>query len=433
MRRRLRNFFAAVIVLAPASVSQAEVEILDSIAAIVNDDVILISEIQERYTSYMDQMRERNLVDEVPPRDVIVSQIVERLIVESIQLQEGALRGITISDEELAEGIGQYAQSIDLTADYFKEELEKQGINYNEFREDMRRQLLLQRVQRAIVGQRIFISMQEIEDFRNSPIFEDISTEEYRLGHIMLSIENSSNPASVRSALESADEIVGQLRDGRDFANMAIQHSSASTALEGGDLGWRKLSAIPSLFSDVVQELEVGGTSEPIQNALGVHIVQLLEKRGASTERQETSHVRHILITPTTILPEEEASALAEDLRAQVVAGADFEALAKEYSDDPGSSLVGGDLGWANPQSFVPEFAEKINESEIGETSVVFKTDFGYHFLQVIERREEDLTEEALNNLAYQELFNQRFDETYQAWVQELRDTAFVRILQEAR
>ena len=414
--------------------THAEVEKLDSIAAIVNDDVILLSEIQDRYASYLDQAKAQNVEESaLPPRDVILNQIIERLIVESIQLQEADARGIVIEEEELTEGIKRYAESIQLTPEFFREELERQGVNYREFREDMRRQLTLNRVQQTTVQQRIFISMQDIREFQASPIFQEIALEEFRIGHILLTISDSTNKQVIEAARKRAADIVQNLRDGANFASMAIQHSSSSTALEGGDLGWRKLSQVPSLFNEVVQKLDVGQTAEPIENPVGIHIVQLLEKRGASTERGMSTNLRHILIQPSTILPDDEAFALAHEIRERILRGESFNELAIEYSDDPGTALAGGELGWSNGEQFVEEFRDAATATEVGELSDVVKTDFGYHIIEVIDRREEDLTEDALNNLAYQALFNQRFDETHQLWIKEIRDRAYVKILLESR
>ena len=416
-----------------ASTTSADVSTLDSIAAIVNDDVVLVSEIQDRYTSYIEQAEAQGLENsQLPPQDIILSQIVERLIIESIQLQEAAARGILINDEELADGVKRYAESINVTPEYFREELERQGVNYREFREDMRRQLTLSRVQQTVVQQRIFISMQDIREFRALPIFEELALEEYRLGHILLTISDNNNSRVVAAAKRQADEIVAELRDGVNFASLAVQHSSSNTALEGGDLGWRKASQVPSLFNEIVQQLEVGETADPIQNPVGIHIIQLLEKRGASTERGMSTNVRHILVQPSTILPEQEALELASDIRRRILAGESFSDLAIEYSDDPGTALAGGDLGWTNGQGLVPEFREVMDNTEIGELAEVFESEFGFHILEILDRREEDLTEDALNNLAYQALFNQRFDETHQAWIKEIRDRAYVKVLLEA-
>ena len=417
-----------------ASTTSADVSTLDSIAAIVNDDVVLISEIQDRYSSYLEQAEAQGVeTSQLPPQDIILNQIVERLIIESIQLQEAAARGILINDEELADGVKRYAESINVTPDYFREELERQGVNYREFREDMRRQLTLSRVQQIVVQQRIFISMQDIREFRALPVFEELALEEYRLGHILLTISDNNNSRVVNAAKSQADEIVTDLRDGANFASMAVQHSSSNTALEGGDLGWRKASQVPSLFNEVVQELDVGETADPIQNPVGIHIIQLLDKRGASTERGMSTNLRHILIQPSTILPEQEASELASDIRRRILEGESFNDLAIEYSDDPGTALSGGDLGWTNGEGLVPEFREVMENTEIGELSDVFQSDFGFHVLEILDRREEDLTEDALNNLAYQSLFNQRFDETLQAWIKEIRDRAYVKVVLEAQ
>lgn len=408
---------------------------LDSIAAIVNDDVVLISELEERYQSYMDQVAARQVDPlQLPPKEVILNQIMERLILESVQLQEAESRGIVISDEELAEATNRYVDSVDLTIEYFQDELSKQGISFEEFRNDLRRQLLLGRIQNTVVQQRTFISLQDIQEFRDSPIFEELASEEYRIGHILLTVQNVNDSESLDEARATATKVIQELREGANFASTAVQYSSANTALEGGDLGWRKSSEIPSLFADAILELDVGETAEPIHNALGIHIIQLLEKRGASTQRGTSTHVRHILVTPSTILTTEEARLLIGDIYAQLLDGSrEFEDLAKEFSDDPGSALSGGDIGWTDGSTLVPEFAAMMNQTAIGRLSPVFESDFGFHILEVLDRREEDLSEDALNNIAYQALLNRRYDETLQTWTNEIRERAFVKYIQELK
>ena len=409
----------------------AQVIELDSVAAIVNNDVVTLSQIQDRYENFLVQTQGANPAD-LPPKEAIVSQILERLILESIQIQEAELRGVVIDDEELTESARAYANQVDLPMDQFRERLEAEGVTYREFREELRRQMILGRIQNSMVNRRMYITEREIREFRDSPFFAELSSEEYRLGHILLTVDTSRGDQRITEARAKATKIIEELHEGTDFASMAATYSSANTALEGGDLGWRKASQIPGLFSDIALDLEVGETGKPLENSLGIHIIQLLDKRGASTIRGQKTKVRHILISPSAIRNEESSLEVISDLKQRIIDGTDFGEIASEHSDDAGTALSGGDLGWTDGEEFVPEFKLAMELTEIGEISEPFKTDFGWHILQVQDRRIEDLSEEALNSLATKTLYERRFDETLQQWLKEIRDEAFVKILRDS-
>lgn len=406
-------------------------EKIDGIAAVVNDDVILLSEVQSRYDDFVSRAQEANVSD-VPPRDIILSQIMERLVLESIQLQEAALRGVEIEDEELTDAVSSFASQNGMEVETFLEALEEQGIPYRQFREDVRREMVLNRVQRGVVNRRIYITDRDIRDLRTSPFFNDMVSDEFRVGHILLAVENTNSREAMGKAEQRGQEIITQLRAGADFARLAIENSAAGTALEGGDLGWRKAVALPSLFSDVVLTLEAGETADPIINSLGLHIIQLLEKRGASTTTETQALVRHILIQPSTIRTDEEALSLITELRQQIVEDpARFSELAEEYSDDAGTALAGGSLDWSNGEDLVDIFRETMTNTSINEVSVPFRSEFGWHILEVEDRREQNRSEEALDDMALRILHNRRFDEKLQEWLKEIRDEAFVQIRSE--
>lgn len=403
---------------------------LDAVAVIVNDGVITLSEIDTRYENFLEQASEAGVTD-LPAKGVVIDQVVERLISESIQMQEGALRGIVVEDEELTEWIRTFADDRDMELDELREDLEERGISYRSFRDDVRRQLLLQRVQQQILRQRVWITEQDIRDFRNSPFFELMASDQYRIGHILISAEGLTDSDEVNAAESNALQIVKELREGADFATMAINHSSASTALEGGDLGWRYAEQIPSLFAELIVEMEIGDVSDPIRNSLGFHVVQLADKQGASTYEADQVFVRHILIMASTIKTEEEVLEEISEVRNQLLDGADFAELAKEHSDDPGTALTGGELGWLDhsTQNLDPVFASKMFEPEVGEISEVFETSIGWHILEVLDRRTKDQTEEAKDNMAFNALRQRRAEEAWQNWLKEIRDEAFVKVV----
>lgn len=403
---------------------------LDAVAVIVNDGVVTLSEIDARYETFLQQASEAGVTD-LPPKNVVIDQIVERLISESIQLQEAQYRGMVVDDEELTEWIRAFAEERDMELDELRADLEGRGISYRSFRDDVRRQMLLEGIQQHILQQRIFITQRDIQDFRNSPFFELMASDRYRVGHILISAQGSASSEEVNAAESEALQVVKELRDGAEFATMAINHSSASTALEGGDLGWRYAEEIPSLFAELVVDMKVGETSDPIRNSLGFHIVQLVEKQGASTYETEQVLVRHILIKPSKIKTKEEAFEEISELRKQIQGGTDFSELAKEYSDDGGSALTGGELGWLDDttQNLDSAFKSAMYTPEIGEISEVFESGVGWHILEVLERRTKNLSEEAKNNMAFNALRQRRAEEAWQNWTKEIRDEAFVKIV----
>jgi peptidyl-prolyl cis-trans isomerase SurA len=415
---------AAVTVCLLAVPARAEYQELDGIVAVVNEDVVLASELLSRLDTVRKQIAESNV--QAPSNDVLVSQIMERLIIESLQLQEAEGRGLQVDDETLTRAVISFAEQNSMSLEQFQQALAQDGIGYGEFREQIRREMIMNRLQRNLVSRRIAISDKDIDDLLNSPYYQQLLSDEYQVGHILLTIDEDATDEAVQAARDEARDIVGQLRDGAGFREMAIARSSASTALEGGDLGWRRAGELPSLFAEQVLELEPGETADPIETSGGIHIVQLLGVRGASTQSQQQAHLRHILVQPSEIRTPEEAEALTRDLRGRLEEGADFAELAEQYSEDPGSALNGGDLGWTSGDEFVPAFREAMAETPTGQLSQPFRSQYGWHVLEVIDRREQDMSEEARRNMALQILHQRRFDEELQEWQKELRDEAFV-------
>ena len=409
-----------------AGEAHAEYRELDGIVAIVEEDVVLASEIFGRMEMVREQFAAQNA--EMPPNDVIISQIMERLILESLQVQEAELRGVTVDDETLTSAVTSFAQQNNMTLEQFVQALIQDGRSYNEFREQIRKEMLMQRLQRAAVSRRVAISDQDIEDLLNSPYYQEQFSDEFRVGHILLLIEPDADDATRQAAEEAAIEIVRELREGADFTQMAVARSAGSRALEGGDLGWRKAAELPTLFAEVVVQMEVGQVSPPIASGNGLHIVKLLEQRGAGMQQESQSLLRHIIVQPSEIRTEAETEALAEELYERVMAGEDFSALAIEYSEDPGSALNGGDLGWTAGNEFVPAFQDAMAGTETGQVSKPFRSTYGWHILEVQDRREQDMSDEARRNMAMEILHSRRFEEELEKWLKELRDEAFVEL-----
>jgi len=410
--------------LLAAAPLRAEYRELDAIVAVVNDDVVLASELRSRLDQVRQQIAESDM--QAPPMNVLVSQIMERLILENLQLQEAERRGVQVDDETLTRAVMSFADQNNLSLDEFRQVLARDGVPYAEFREQIRREMIINRLQRNLVSRRIAISDKDIDDLLSSPYYQQMLSDEYRIGHILLTIAEDASDQAVQAAREQAGTIVAELREGASFREMAIAHSSASTALEGGDLGWRKAGELPSLFAEQVLQLEEGETADLIETRGAIHIVQLLDVQGASTQSEQQAELRHILVQPSEIRTEAETEELIRDIHDQLEEGAEFAELAERYSEDPGSALNGGDLGWTSGEEFVPEFREAMRATPTGELSEPFRSQYGWHVLEVQDRREQDMSQEARRRMAMQILHQRRFDEELQEWQKELRDEAYV-------
>lgn len=413
-------FFLAMV----GSYSAADEEALDSIVAVVNDDVVLMSEYEDRVAEWMTRLNESDRNNPLLV-STLREQVLEQLISESIQLQEAELRGIEVDDETLTRAVAEFAAQNNMTLEAFIAEVAAQGNSYRALRERIRRDMTIERVQGAVVRRRVFIAERDIDELLASPWVGEAISDEYRLGHILLEVTPEMTPAEIDEVREQADSLVAELRDGADFAATAIEHSSAPTADAGGDLGWRKESRIPSRFADVV-DLEIGAVAAPSQDSSGFHIVKMIDKRGASQQRVEQTLVRHILLAPSAIRSDEQTRVAIEEIRERIVAGEDFAELAEEHSDDPGTRLAGGDLGWTTTEGLDPAFQRMMNLTGVDELSEAFQSSFGWHILEVRGRRLQDISEEARRNFATQRLFEQRFDERLDEWLTEIRDEAFI-------
>ena len=406
--------------------ARAEMKLLDGIVAVVDDDVVLASELDYRVKAVRDQLAGSG--QQLPPMDVLINQVLERLILESIQLQMGGRAGVRIDDETLTRAIAGIAERNGMAIEDFIAQIEAEGFPYPRFREEVRRDMVISRVQGAQVNRRINLTEQEINSFLDSPLGQRALSDEYRVGHILLEIGRDATTAAKLAAEDEADEILRLLRSGADFRELAIERSASASALEGGDMGWRKAGALPSLFAEAAVALSVGDTAEPIRSESGFHIIQLLDKRGVGIELVEQVNVRHILIQPSEIRSDDQARELIDEIYQRLQAGESFADLARVYSDDPGSALAGGELGWAEPELYVESFRDTTREVEVGQLSEAFRSTHGWHVLEVLERREQDLSEEARRNTALNILRNRRFEEELQSWYQEIRSEAYVDI-----
>jgi len=404
----------------------AQVRPLDRIVAIVDNDVVMQSQLDQRLREVQQTIEKRGA--EMPPTDVMQQQVLERLITENLQLQIGERSGIRISDEELNQALATIAQRNNMTLEQFRDALQRDGLSLETAREQIRREMIINRVRQRRIAERIQISNQEVENFLASDLGKLQLSEEYRLANILIPVPESSDSSTIQAAEQSAADTYRQLQQGADFAQLAVSRSASENALEGGDMGWRKAAQLPPPFDTQVRELAVGEATQPARTPPGFIILKLLDKRGGDTQVRDEVHVRHILIKPSQIRSEAESRRLIERLRDRIEAGEDFAELARSFSEDPGSALNGGDLNWIDPSSLVPEFREVMANSANGQLSEPFQSQFGWHILEVLGRRATDASEEYREQQAMNLLRNRKYDEELQAWLRQIRDEAYVEI-----
>ncbi|MCY1278241.1 Chaperone SurA [compost metagenome] len=409
-----------------STAAQAEVQALDRVVAIVDNDVVMQSQLDQRLQEVQQTIVKRGAA--LPPEHVLSQQVLERLIIENIQLQIGDRSGIRITDEELNQAMATIAQRNNLSLEQFQAALARDGLSFADARDQVRREMVISRVRQRRVAERIQVTDQEVQNFLASDLGKLQLSEEYHLANILIPVPESASSADIQAADRQASELYQQLRQGADFAQLAIARSASETALEGGDMGWRKAAQLPSPFDSMIGALQPGEVTEPMRTPGGFIILKLLEKRGGGTQVRDEVHVRHILIKPSEIRSEAEAQRLAERLYERIQSGEDFGELAKSFSEDPGSALNGGDLNWIDPNALVPEFREVMARTGSGELSQPFKSPYGWHVLQVLGRRATDSSEQFREQQALNLLRNRKYDEELQAWLRQIRDEAYVEI-----
>nr|WP_277602494.1 peptidylprolyl isomerase [Parahaliea mediterranea] len=407
-----------------APMASAATEMLDQVVAIVDDDVIMASELRDRLATVSESIRSRGM--EIPPEDELIRETLDRLILESIQLQMGQRVGVRISDAQLDAAVQRIAAQNRMSVDQFIARLEQEGQSYAAMRENLRREMVLQRVQAGNVSQRIQITNQEIDNFLATEEGQALTQPEYRIVHALLALSPDAAESEVAAAEAHVEKLLQRIRNGASFDEI-IASSEGEYAFTGGDLGWRRQGDLPSLFADVAPTLAEGQTSDPIRSPSGIHLINMNAKRGGEQFVDQTK-VRHILIQPSEIMTDDQAEALATELKQRIENGEDFAELAREYSEDIGSAQEGGDLGWTQSGQMVPEFEAVMNSTEAGEVSEPLRSQFGWHILEVIDRRNQDMTEQAMRNKAAEYLHQRKYQEELDAWLRKIRDEAFVDI-----
>lgn len=399
--------------------------LMDRIAAIVNDGVVLASQLDEQTEQIIARLREQQT--ELPPRNVLRRQILERLVMEEIQLQRAERLGIQVTDEMVNSTVADVARRNNIPFDQLPQTLAQDGIDYRDFRDDIRRQMTLQLLRQRDVLARINVSPRELEQFMARQQSAPDRNAEYNVSHILISVPVSATPEQIEARAARAKEVYEKAQAGEDFAQLAVAYSDSSTNIEGGSLGWRRGSQLPSIMADQIGKMTAGQVSEPVRTPSGFHIFRLNEVRGGVQQAVESQvHARHILLQTNELEDDQTVQQKLADIRERILKGEDFAAIAAVTSQDPGSAADGGDLGWSGPGTFVPEFEAQLRQLEENEISQPFKSEYGWHIVQVLGRRTHDVTDDLRRQQAFAELRESKAEEETELWLRRLRDEAFV-------
>ena len=399
---------------------------LDRVAAIVDNDVVMYSQYQTRLKEVQQTIAKRGV--QAPAEDVLRQPVMERLILDAIQLQIAERSGIRVSDEELNASMATIAERNGLTQQEFAQALAADGLTLQDAQEQIRQEMIISRVRQYRVAERIQVTDQEVQNFLASDLGKMQLAEEYQLANILIPVPDAATNDDLDKAQKTVASVVKQLEQGADFAQLAMTYSASENALEGGEMGWRKAAQLPPPFDRLLGGMSIGQVTEPARTAGGIIMLKLLDKRGGDVMYRDEVHVRHILLKPSEIRSPEATQKLAQRLYERLRNGEDFAALAKQFSEDPGSALNGGDLNWIDPSSLVPVFREEMARTEIGQLSKPFESQFGWHVLQVLDRRSTDSSAQMREQQAVSLLRNRKYDEELQTWLRQIRDEAYVEI-----
>ena len=399
----------SILVMLPV---KAKIEILDRVAIIVGEGVVLESQVKSMLENIEKRYQEQGAP--MPPKEIIMEQIHERLIIEELQLQLANRAGVRVSDGELNNAFERIAANNNLSFEEFIQTLEVEGESYESLRSQVRKEMVIQRVQQGRVSQEINITEQELEGFLQTDVATRELSPELFLRQVLVSSE------------ELANKILNRISEGEDFSDLAKQYSTNSLASKGGEMGWRNLADLPSLFAIELKNKKKGYISRPLKGGSGFYILKIEDKRGDLVRFEEQWSARHILMMPTKLRDKTFTKKELEEVRIRALEGEDFSLLAKEFSEDPGSASRGGDLDWLSVGETAPAFEKMMLETPLMELSPVFESEFGFHFLQVLDKRTEDLTEEMIKDRAYGILFSQKYDEELENTLRTMRAEAFV-------
>jgi peptidyl-prolyl cis-trans isomerase SurA len=402
----------------------AETVEIDRIVAVVNNDIITRSELDEQLKNVRAQLRQQGIA--MPPDRVLERQVLERMVVEQIELQLAHDASIVVDDDSLNQAISGIATQNKLSLAEFRDVLQQEGYDFAKFRENIRKEMTLVRLRQQNVDNRITVTDQEIDNFLAQQRRQGQGADEYHLGHILIALPEAATPEQAREARDKAQAALQRLKAGEDFGQVAISASDGQQALNGGDLGWRKAGEIPSLFVDVVPQMHDGEISDIIRSSSGFHIIKLIEHHAGPRHTVTQTHARHILIKTNELRDADHAQETLRVLRARAQAGESFEELARANSEDAASAVKGGDLGWVEPGQMVPDFEHAMDALQPGDISNPIKTRFGWHIIQVVDRRQHDDTDEFTRDSAREAIFRRKAEEEHMDWLRRLREEAYV-------
>ncbi|TAL43705.1 MAG: molecular chaperone SurA [Methylovulum sp.] len=401
-------------------------DVLDKIVAVVEDDVILEQELRKEVSVIMQRIQASNT--QMPPEYVLRKQVLEKMIIDKLQRQLAERAGITVSEEMLNDSAADIAGRNRMNLEQFRAELENQGIPYKSFLENMRNEIIINQLRGREIGGRIKVTDREVEHYMETQGKVGEEAIQYHLGHILIAVKEAASSAEIQKAQAKAESLVTKLRAGQDFAQTAISDSDDANALKGGDLGWRSLSDIPSLFADGITAMKQGDVAEPIRSPSGFHIIKMLEIKGLDNHTITKTKVRHILVKTNELVDDAEARKRLLALKARIADGDDFAVLARSHSDDKGSALKGGSLDWVSPGDLVKPFEEAMSKLAVGEMGEPVQTQFGWHLIQVLDRESKDNSAEYRKNLVRDAIRKRKIEEETELWMRRLRDEAFVEI-----
>lgn len=398
---------------------------LDRIVAVVNNEVVLESELLELEATFRQKLAESGRAD--IPEAALRKEVLERAILQHLQLQRAQEIGVKVSDESVNQALRRVAKQNDLSLREFQEVLAQDGYDFTEFRESIRDEMIVGQLRKREVDDKILVSNREVDNFISTQaVQEGTATTSYHIFHILIAVAEDPTTEQLAAGQQKVDEVYRLLDEGGDFEKLAITHSSGENALNGGEVGWRQEADLPGLFVDVVSSLAENEVSEPIRSGAGFHLLKVTEKRTDSAHLVKQTLVSHILVKSDQGVSEAAAKSRLEKLQERILNGDDFAEIARAHSDDPGSAIEGGSLGWTSPGVMVAEFEEVMNIMSIGETSDVFKSRFGWHLLKVFDRREENMAEEFKRNQARQQIYQRKAAEELENWLRQMRDEAYV-------
>jgi peptidyl-prolyl cis-trans isomerase SurA len=427
-------FTAALLAQLLFNAAWVQAEYLDSIVAVVEDDVILNSELQTEVANVTQKLQSAGTM--LPPAFILRKQVLERLIVDKLQRQLAERSGIKLNGEMLDSAVLDIARRNNMGVEAFKRELNRQGIDYQKFTENVRNEIIINQLRAREIGERIKVTDKEVEQYMETRGASGEANVQYRLGHILVSVPSGAPAAKIQNAKQKAEAILADLRNGQDFEQTAMSNSDDNQALKGGDLGWRSLGQMPTIFIDTVKAMAKGDVADLIRSPSGFHIIKLLDVKGTAgpsgEHRVTQSKVRHVLLKTNELVDDNEAQKRLRDLRQRILEGGDFAALARAHSEDKGSALKGGELGWVGPGSLVPPFEEAMDKLALKELSEPVQTQFGWHLIQVLDRQNRDDSGDFKKKQAMEEIRNRKIEEETELWLHRLRDEAYVEIRENA-